>query len=442
LLEIINNILDFSKLEAEKLELREAVFDLEQLAQDVCMIVTPSLRDKDVDLLIDYDQFLPTQFIGDAGRIRQIILNLVGNAIKFTECGSIMLRFVGVQAEPDGGWQVHITVEDSGIGIMDQLKEHIFGEFNQIEDGANRRFEGTGLGLAITKKLVEVMGGEIWVDSIPGQGSCFGIKIALQHAAPADMPSTCLPEQLKTALVWIKTPLNRSLMERQLELLGVEARIAHTAAEYDHALKAAPPDVVLVGISRLAAARAILEGSDLEDSTLAGRVISVAEEPGEVADLPKPFTRTTLFEALTAAMDGARADTLERPLRVLAAEDNDTNQLVLSKMLQGLDIELQIVDDGLQVVEAFRKAPPDLILMDISMPGMDGMEATKAIRLIEGGNARVQIVAMTAHALHGDEDRIREAGIDHYMTKPLKKRLLEEHIEAVRATLIRDQRAS
>ena len=437
LLEIINNILDFSKLEAEKLELREAVFDLEQLAQDVCMIVTPSLRDKDVDLLIDYDQFLPTQFIGDAGRIRQIILNLVGNAIKFTECGTIMLRFVGVQAEPDGGWQVHITVEDSGIGIMDQLKEHIFGEFNQIEDGANRRYEGTGLGLAITKKLVEVMGGEIWVDSIPGQGSCFGVRITLQHAAPADMPSTCLPERLRTALVWIKAPLDRSLMERQLELLGVEARVVNTAAEYDLALKAAPPDVVLVGISRQEPARAMLDGSDL-----AGRVISIAEEPGQAADLPKPFTRTRLFGALSAAMEDGRACTLERPLRVLAAEDNDTNQLVLSKMLQGLDIDLQIVGDGLQVVEAFRDATPDLILMDISMPGMDGMEAAQAIRQIERDGAHVQIVAMTAHALHGDEDHIREAGIDHYMTKPLRKRALEEHIDAVRATLKRDQCAS
>lgn len=427
LLEIINNILDFSKLEAEKLELREDVFDLEQLAQDVCMIVTPSLRDKEVALLIDYDQFLPTQFIGDAGRIRQIILNLVGNAIKFTECGNIMLRFVGVEDEDNSQWQVHITIEDSGIGIMDQLKDHIFGEFNQIDDGANRRYEGTGLGLAITKKLVEVMGGDIWVDSIPGHGSCFGVKIALKHAAQADIPSSCLPERLKTALLWIKNPLDRSLVERQLDLLGVEARIVNSATEYDLALKAEEPGVVLVATSWLDPACTMLEGSDL-----AHCVISVAEKPGQTADLPKPFTRNMLFDALSTVCDSARARSLGRPLRVLAAEDNDTNQLVLTKMLQGLDIDLRIVNDGLEVVEAFAAETPDLILMDISMPGMDGMEATKAIRMIEASDAHVEIVAMTAHALHGDEDRIREAGIDHYMTKPLKKRLLEEHIGSVR----------
>ncbi len=433
LLEIINNILDFSKLEAEKLELREDVFDLEQLAQEVCMIVTPSLRDKEVTLLIDYDQFLPTQFIGDPGRIRQIILNLVGNAIKFTECGNIMLRFVGVDPVGDDGWQVHMTIEDSGIGIMDQLKDHIFGEFNQIEDGTNRRYEGTGLGLAITKKLVEVMGGEIWVDSIPGHGSCFGVKVNLRHAAPADIPSSCLPDRFKTALLWIKNPLDRSLVERQLGLFGLEARIVETAAEYDLALRAETPDVVLVGSSRLDPARAMLEGTGLGNS-----IVSVAEAPGEIADLPKPFTRTMLFDALNAICDGGQTQAIDRPIRVLAAEDNATNQLVLTKMLQELDIELQIVEDGLQVVEAFRAQVPDLIFMDISMPGMDGMEATRAIRAIEGETSHVQIVAMTAHAMHGDEDRIRKAGIDHYMTKPLKKRSLEDHINKVRSRLKKD----
>ena len=430
LLDIINNILDFSKLEAEKLTLREELFDLEQLAQEVCMIVTPSLRDKQVELLIDYDQFLPTQFVGDKDRMRQVMLNLVGNAIKFTECGTIMLRFVGIEAENSSAWHIHFTVEDSGIGIMDQLKDHIFGEFNQIEDGTNRRFEGTGLGLAITKKLVEAMGGEVWVDSVPDHGSCFGVRVPLKGADAADLPTRCLPADLKTALVWIKNPLDRAVMERQLDLLGVKARLVANAPELEEALCAEPSGVVLVG-------KSLLDGGVAAQAKQGPmtRFISVAEEPGQVADVPKPFTRAMLFDALLTAAHSPQTSALDRPVRVLAAEDNSTNQLVLSKMLQGFDIDLRIVDDGLAVVQAFRVQTPDLILMDISMPGMDGMEATKAIRMLEPEGAHVQVVAMTAHALEGDEERVRQSGIDHYMTKPLNKRSLEEHVNAVRSKL-------
>jgi len=406
LLDIINNILDFSKLEAEKLELRAELFDLEQLAQEVCTIVAPSLRNKQVELLIDYDQFLPAQFIGDEDRIRQVMLNLVGNAIKFTECGTIMLRFVG--------------------------KDHIFGEFNQIEDGTNRRFEGTGLGLSITKKLVEAMGGEVWVDSVPDHGSCFGVRVTLKGAKAADLPMRCLPADLKTALVWIKNPLDRAVLERQLDLLGVKAWLVANASEFDEALCAEPPGAVLVGTS-------MLDGGVAAQAKLGQmtRLISVAEEPGQVADVPKPFTRSMLFDALSATVRTCQANVLDRPVRVLAAEDNKTNQLVLTKMLQGLDIDLQIVDDGLAVVEAFQAQTPDLILMDISMPRMDGLEATNAIRKLEPEGAHVHVVAMTAHALEGDAERISQAGIDHYMTKPLDKRSLEQQVNAVRSRLER-----
>lgn len=424
LLEIINNILDFSKLEAERMDLKAAPFDLERLVQEVAVMVGPSIAEKPLSFEVDYDQFLPTEFSGDGGRIRQILVNLVGNAIKFTDAGNIMLRIVGVCDTAGPDCELHITVEDSGMGIPDNMVSHIFAEFNQVEDESNRRYEGTGLGLAISKKLVEQMEGELWVESVPGFGSCFGFKITLPRTDTGYLPSARLPDALKFGLVWAENKLLRSVFERQLTLLGLDAWFVGSITEFNMAFEKRVPDIVVVQHSRRATVEPLMGalGPDIP-------IVTFAENPDEVADIPRPFTRASLLDGLARMQESAPGP----PIRVLAAEDNKTNQLVFTKMLDGADIELVMVGDGAQAIEHFKRDRPDIIFMDISMPTVDGMEAARAIRDL--GGPYVPIVAMTAHALSGDEERIRTSGIDDYMTKPLSKAALHDRIAQRRAEI-------
>ena len=418
LLCIINDILDFSKMEAERLELESRPFDLEQLIQDVTLIVTTSLRDKPVELIVDYDQFLPTSFVGDAGRLRQVLINLLGNAAKFTEEGSVMLRVVGIVDNSGASCDLHINVEDTGIGIPPEMEQHIFGEFNQLEDEANRRFEGTGLGLTITRKLVELMGGEIWLESQEDVGSNFGFRITLPCTENVERSGGFLPEGLSHVVVWANESLDRSLLDRQLRLLGVEPWCVGSSVDFALGLERRNPNMVICPESRRENCQQLMASY-----APTAALLTFAERPGQATDLPKPFTRAQLYEAMTRiyGLRDAKEELSEDPIRVLAAEDNKTNQFVLQKMLQGANIDLKIVDNGQEAVDAFKTDRPDIIMMDISMPIMDGMEASAEIRKLEAGNGRVPIVAMTAHAMAGDEDRILSAGIDKYLTKPLKK---------------------
>ncbi|MFP7569421.1 ATP-binding protein [Marivita sp. S2033] len=320
LLVIINDVLDYSKIDADKLVLNPVPFDLQKTLQEVVMLLQPSAQAKGLTLRIDYDMFLPKQFIADPGRIRQIVTNLMGNAVKFTLKGEVLLRVVGVPAG-DGETTLHISVKDTGIGISPDQIEHVFGEFNQVQDDRNRQFEGTGLGLSITKRLVELMQGEVWVESQEGVGSCFGIRVTLPSAIDA--------------------------------------------TEHDQA-----------------------RTSDLP-------VTASADQ-----DLPK----------------------------VLLAEDNKTNQMVFRKMVGKLAIALHTANDGFEAVESFQSQRPDVIFMDISMPGMDGKEATARIRALEGDGPNVPIIAVTAHAMDGDREMILGAGLTDYLTKPLRKAALMEKL--------------
>lgn len=324
LLVIINDVLDYSRIEAGRLELHAEPFDLEHCLQELVTMMQAGSRDKGLEMLVDYDLFLPARFVGDRGRIRQVLTNLLGNAVKFTKAGHVIARVTGVPAADGGMVELHVGIEDTGIGIPADKVGHIFGEFNQVDDARNRRFEGTGLGLAISERLIGLMGGRLWVESVEGEGSTFGFTLTLPVAAdPAGMP-----------------------------------RGSGTATTGD--------------------------------------------------DPPEP-----------------------RAMRVLAAEDNKTNRLVLSKMLKGLDIDLQFAENGADAVALYQGFDPDLVLMDISMPGMDGKEATAHIRRAESESGRhVPIVAMTAHALSGDREAILAAGLDGFLTKPLKKADIIDQIAA------------
>ncbi|EPX83026.1 hybrid sensor histidine kinase/response regulator [Salipiger mucosus] len=451
LLAIINDILDYSKIEADKLTLVPEPFDLESAVHEVAMLLQPAARDKGIEILVDYDLFLPTRFRGDAGRVRQILTNLLGNAVKFTAQGHVLVRVTG-RVGAGGETAVHMAVEDTGIGIEPEKLEHIFGEFNQVEDERNRAFEGTGLGLAITRRLVGLMGGELWVESAPGEGSCFGLRIVL----PAEESEACeprsLPEGLRRVLVLEDNPVTRSILGRQLAAAGLDAVFCASVADLGDGLRDAPDLVIAAQELAESSVRPMLADHDiplvLMSSDPVGRTGAGAAE-GSVTVLQKPAPCRALLAAMTQAFAAGGADrapaTFLRhpapgpspptpaaaPLDVLVAEDNRTNQLVFRKMIEriGRPLDLRFADNGLEAIEAVRARRPDIVFMDISMPHMDGKQATREIRKMEGPGPRLPIIAVTAHAMTGDRDSFLEAGLDDYITKPVRKAALQRLLE-------------
>ena len=442
LLVIINDILDYSKLEAERMTLFPEPFDLERTIHEVTMLLQPRAREKGIDLMIDFDMFLPTRYVGDPGRLRQVLTNLIGNAVKFTDKGHVLVRVVGLEDEP-GRQQLHVTVEDTGIGIAPENLDHIFGEFNQVESQSNRKFEGTGLGLAITQRLIERMEGAVWVDSEFGKGSCFGFRLSLPVAEDAQPPRR--PIHIKRALVVDDQFINRTILERQLAPCGISVTLCRSGAEALVALQDNEFDVVITDhempeMDGLALAGRIREaGSDIPIVLLSSSPANAREGAGAghlLAILQKPILRAELYRNLQAisgdAADPPAPEPVARPagdlrrMRVLTAEDNRTNQLVFQKMVRGVDIDLIFANNGREAVELWQSFQPDLIFMDISMPEMDGRDAARAIRAAEPAGTHVPIVALTAHAMEGDAEGILAAGIDRYMTKPLRKQAITE----------------
>jgi signal transduction histidine kinase/DNA-binding response OmpR family regulator len=444
LLVIINDVLDYSKIEADKLSLHADTFDLERSIHELVLLLQANARDKGLDLLVDYDMFLPTRLIGDPGRLRQVLTNLVGNAVKFTETGHVIVRVTGV-AE-NSTCRLHISVEDTGIGIPADKVDHVFGEFNQVDDERNRMFEGTGLGLAISKKLIGLMGGKIWVESHEGRGSCFGFSVTLPVADDDDDPVLPVPEHLKHVMIVEPHDLSRGILEKQLNALGMRVTSCASGAEALDAVESAP-DLILTdhhmpGMDGMELAEALRsEGDETPIIVLTPNAGTAMSDPARrhvVTILQKPLARRELLQGFSllehaqpskalhdeAGQMGEEAAETEhaRTLRVLAAEDNKTNRLVFSKMVQALDIDLQFAENGEEAVALFQSFRPDVIFMDISMPQMDGKEATQVIRKLEnGGASHVPIIAMTAHAMDGDDTDILAAGLDHYLTKPLRK---------------------
>lgn len=444
LVSIINDILDFSKMDAGKMHLNPTAFDLEKTIHEVLSLLSPTARCKQIELILDYDMFLAVQLVADSGRMRQILTNLVGNAIKFTDTGYILVRAVGVGTSAQGQI-VTITVEDTGIGIDPHHQEQIFTEFSQVEQTASRRYEGTGLGLAITQRIVAQMGGKVWVESEPGVGSCFGFTLEMPVAADASEPGVqTLPADIRTALLVSDHLISREVIARRLKAASVSVL---TATQQDTVLRhlaGTPPDIALIdqdliegGIPDLLAA--------LKGTSPATRIVllcsNIAEFKPTIEDqtifatLHKPLIWRNLLAALNgqgAMPEGLRppetpalqaVPTLPatcRPIRVLYAEDNKTNQLVFTKMLQTLDIDLRLAENGRIAVAQFETFAPDVVFMDVSMPEMDGREATRRIRATALGKT-VPIIALTAHALQEEIDRILDAGMNAMLSKPLKK---------------------
>ncbi|NUH66746.1 response regulator [Sulfitobacter sp. S0837] len=451
LLVIINDVLDYSKIEARKLELHPEPFDLERMIQEILMLLQPSARSKGLDLLLDYDLFLPTQLIGDPGRLRQVLTNLIGNAVKFTAQGYVLVRVTGVPGDAQGPTDVHVSIEDTGIGIPADMVDHIFEEFNQVENERNRQFDGTGLGLAISQRLIDLMGGTIWVTSEEGVGSNFGFQVALSPSGAAPLPRPILPEGLKHVMVVDDIEANRTILDRQIRHLGVKVTCCESGAQ---ALGRLDPSVDLIltdhhmpgmdGLEMTAQLRA--RGDATPVIMLSSNLSTVEGNPARqhlLGLMQKPVPRQTLMARLGAltmepvtptASDAAAPSPpapRQRAMRILAAEDNKTNQLVFRKMIKDLDVDLTFANNGEEAIARFRTVNPDLIFMDISMPRMDGKQATTAIRALEAKSGRhVPIVALTAHAMDGDDKSILAAGLDHYLTKPLRKPQIIERILA------------
>ncbi|WIY26655.1 response regulator [Parasedimentitalea psychrophila] len=477
LLVIINDVLDYSKIEADKLVLHSEDFDMERCIHEVVMLLQPTARDKGVAMLVDYDLFLPTRFIGDPGRIRQVLTNLVGNAVKFTKAGHVALRVTGVPGEDGANCAIHVAIEDTGIGIPEDKIQHIFGEFNQVEDERNRQFEGTGLGLAISKRLIELMGGSVWVDSEQGKGSCFGFRVPLPMAE-GDQPYTAeLPTNLRHVLIVDDLPMNCSILQKQMQMLGAEVTTAASGSEalqlMDDTIDLVISDHHMPVMDGVQLATALRQGGWREvpflllssnsnfarDTTTQNLIQGVLQKPvlrndlfsklaamgtvvpdnkplatPEVAtpDTPPPSTAESAASETTepAPQDPSPDSSAPRLMRILAAEDNKTNQLVFRKMVKDLNIDIRFANNGIEAVEAYNDFSPDLIFMDISMPKMDGKQATSEIRNIEGNSGRhVPIVALTAHAMNGDSEGILAAGLDYYLTKPLRKAVIHQQIE-------------
>ena len=439
LLRIVDDILDYSKLEANRLELEITSFNLRELLEAVLQLMQRPAESKGLrlDLNIDPNVRLPVR--GDPVRMRQVLTNLIGNAVKFTETGHVLTRVVGVESEADSQ-TLHVTVEDTGIGVAPEYLDHIFGEFNQVEDERNRKFEGTGLGLAITRRLIERMGGAVWVDSEPGQGSSFGFRVTLPVAE--DAGPVQVPVSVRRVLAVDDQFINRTILERQLTPCGIEVTLCRSGAEVlerlatdpyydviltDHAMPEMDGDVLLQHIRAAGHGLPVILLSSNPSHLAAGATQEFA------AILQKPVLRSDLYrhlQALTAPAAPALPRLVLKPvelrqLRVLAAEDNRTNQLVFQKMVRAMDLDLVFADNGRIAVETFESYRPDIVFMDISMPEMDGKEAARAIRALEGQGAHVPIIALTAHAMEGDAEAILAAGIDQYLTKPLRKAAIE-----------------
>ncbi|WP_170479624.1 response regulator [Ruegeria arenilitoris] len=453
LLSIINDVLDYSKIEAEKLALYQEPFDLERCILEVSMLLQPSVREKGLTLLVDYDLFLPTLFVGDLGRVRQILTNLIGNAVKFTSEGHVLIRVTGVPNFETQSCDVHVAVEDTGIGIEPGKIPHIFGEFNQVEDERNRQYEGTGLGLAITKRLIVMMGGTVWVESEPGKGSCFGFRLTLPTDEGLQPTLPRLNDHLSHVMLVEDLEANRAILTKQLGRLGLRVTVCESGAEVfstlDDSVDLVLCDQELPDMDGLELAKALRSHGWAELP-----IVVMSANPGVLtADsahhliqsvLQKPIPRSELVAGLMALSSFDRdfreeqkweenttlpkkSASVQRRMRVLAADDNKTNQLILKKMTKDMDIDIRFVANGLEVIEAYDDFAPDLIFMDISMPKMDGKQATEEIRRREiATGRRVPIVALTAHAMAGDDHGILASGLDHYLTKPLhKKRIVQ-----------------
>ncbi|PBB68510.1 hybrid sensor histidine kinase/response regulator [Mesorhizobium sp. WSM4312] len=489
LLTIINDILDFSKIDAGQMVLDPAPFNLAEAIEDVATLVSTRAKEKDLELIVRVEPRLESLFIGDVGRIRQIVTNLVGNAVKFTDEGHVLVDVTGERVPT--GTRLTISVTDTGIGIPEEKLKLVFEKFSQVDTSSTRRHEGTGLGLAITSRLVELMGGTIGVESAEGKGSTFWFTVTLPRAGQSGQ--RIMPVDVTGARVLIvdDNAVNRAILTEQMTSWTFDSCAAESGAEGLKVLIAAAAygvrvdcvvlDYQMPEMSGAEMARVVRSTEGLADTPII-MLTSVDQslantsyrDLGIDAQLIKPARSSVLLETLVATIQRHRHATdsqavqplaAERPnapqppplalseqraqlqpppvrprlpvtggdghrLDILVAEDNEVNQMVFTQILGETGHGFEIVGNGRKALEAFGKLNPCMILMDVSMPEMSGLEATAAIRRLEQETGtHVPIIGVTAHALKGDRERCLEAGMDDYLPKPISPRALLDKVE-------------
>ena|GEM_PF-964318 len=438
LLTLINDILDLSKIEAERIELETAPMQVRMLVEEALDVVAVRAAKKDLALAYHLAPDAPAAILGDRARLRQILINLLGNAVKFTDAGEVTLS-VGVLATDPETPRLHFSVRDTGIGIEPERLEHIFDAFTQADTSTTRKYGGTGLGLAISKRLSEMMNGALWAESEPGLGSTFHVTVALQPVTTHEAPPRPRFDGRTVLIVDAHAPTRRMLRE-QLAGCGLRLVEASSGAEairktrdtkLDFAfIDAGLPDMPGPTLTRILSEQASGEMS-FAFLHLIGRPIPPASPP-PLLQILKPARRAKLFEALEQAWrspTGAsaskhaiareRAD-LDPNLRILVAEDNPTNQIVARRMLKRLGYEITLAKNGREAIEALERAHFDVVLMDVQMPEMDGVEATRHIRKHFAPDRCPRIIALTANALQSDRRFCLDAGMDDYLTKPFR----------------------
>ncbi|WP_109118855.1 ATP-binding protein [Azospirillum sp. TSO22-1] len=436
LLAILNDILDLSKMEAGKLELEPAGFDLVELVEGTMELLSPRAAAKGIGLAAAVPATLPAALRGDAGRLRQVLLNLAGNAVKFTEDGGVAVTVASEGLDGQGRERVRFEVTDTGVGIPPDAHPHLFEEFTQAAPILSRRYGGTGLGLAISRRLVDLMGGSIGFDSAPGHGSRFWFTVPLEPQPGGALPAAP-PLAGRRVLLVAPCPLNRATLRLQIASWGAEVAEAPDAAA---ALRAGPVDVALLDtVANGAAALA-----DALREAGAKRVVLLAEvgpaphraPPGIDATLVKPPRQARLLAALDGnaappepALPAARPAPRPNGRRLLLVEDSPTNQMVATAFLKAAGYRIDVAANGLEGVEAVRTVPYDLVLMDIAMPEMDGLSATRTIRALPPPAGARPIIAMTADTMEGDRERCLAAGMNDHVGKPVDRARLLEVVE-------------
>jgi signal transduction histidine kinase/DNA-binding response OmpR family regulator len=464
LLTVINDILDFSKVEAGKMIVKPKPFDLRSTAQDVAELVGLKAGEKGVEMILHYAPTVPRHLVGDSGRIRQVLTNLVGNAVKFTHNGHVLIEVTRAKApaEKTGSelrqeTRLRISVQDTGIGIPKNKLNTIFEKFTQADSSTTRKYGGTGLGLAICRQLVQLMGGQMGVESVTGKGSNFWFELPLPLSEETPTVEV-IPAGAKglRVLVVDDSDMSRMALMELVKARGLRVSasssgetalaLAHQGIADRDPFHLAMIDSEMPGMSGEALAKALQADPELRSVKLIlVRPTGVKVDPdrlsaaGLSAWLVKPVRPTRLTEVLSQVLDptssspsapepaAASSEAASMGVHVLLAEDNPVNQTIAKRLLEKLGCRVDLANDGWEAVEKTATTNYDVVFMDCEMPNLNGYDATRKIRERDASRGqRIRIVAMTAHAMEGDREKCVSAGMDDYLTKPLRVEQLEE----------------
>jgi CheY-like chemotaxis protein/anti-sigma regulatory factor (Ser/Thr protein kinase) len=447
LLTLINDILDYSKIAAEKLEIDAAPVSFRALVQGVAELLSPRATQKNIEIAAFVAPAVPAGLLGDEMRLRQILLNLAGNAVKFTERGGVCLEVHHLESK-DAECRVRIDVRDTGVGIDEKDLALIFDEFSQAESGRERRFEGTGLGLAIVRRLVDAMGGDVRVESRLGQGSVFSVLLSMKidDAETEHLPP--LRDARQTVLIASRSQTVQRFLKLQLQASGaVNVVEAGSALQATAALARHPKAILICDLDI-----AVEGGQRLTQNAEASYVMLTPATRGRIDGfkrmgfggyLMKPIRAATLIAVLNETADlqpqRRRQDKTKEPparpsaLKILVAEDNKINALLIKSLIERRGHRAEVAENGHQVIDALSAAPFDLILMDMHMPTLDGVAATRKIRAIGGPVSETPIIALTASSEAKDRQRCLEAGMDDFLTKPIDPEELDAALTRWRA---------